>query len=189
MRQRDTSAPKVNLDLISQLYKQKVGNEERLAEKKPVRQIGVLDEYDPARPNDYDQVLKQRRKAKSDTTFKNLNGDLSDTKFGKKQAGAPQIILPNFNELAMMGQQQVFFTQTQNLATKFPILIFDEPKNASNRSTIYPTLPKPSKNIFCLSQLEFHEYEPKQCLQHAAFIPNEPMGCFFDYEHWAWGVF
>ena len=109
MRQRDTSAPKVNLDLISQLYKQKVGNEERLAEKKPPRQIGVLDEYDPARPNDYDQVLKQRRKAKSDTTFKNLNEDLSGNKFGKKQAGAPQIMLPNFNELAMMGQQQVFF--------------------------------------------------------------------------------
>ena len=64
-KKRDESAPKVNLDLISKLYNQKVNNGESQILKTKKSQIGdILDEYDPARPNDYEQVLKNRRKKK-----------------------------------------------------------------------------------------------------------------------------
>ena len=79
IRQRDESAPKVNLDLISQLYKQKFKGDEPQPDKKK-SQIAVLDEYDPARPNDYEQVLKNRKKRKDDDDMKIFSDEISSNK-------------------------------------------------------------------------------------------------------------
>lgn len=80
--QRGEAAPKVNLDLISALYNKKIkgGDDANIKEdikmSQKIQSIGVLDEYDPARPNDYEQVLKARRKKKTDDDLKTLGDEI-----------------------------------------------------------------------------------------------------------------
>jgi len=53
--------------------------------------------------------------------LKNLTEDLSGSRLGKQNPGPPQIMLPNFNELAIMGQQQQQnFQNTFSINPKMP---------------------------------------------------------------------
>ena len=77
--------PKVDLDFINKLYNKNIDQKkDKDAEQKPVKKATVSnyvkpsykvkDEYDPARPNDYEQIAYERDKKEKEEEAKREQG-------------------------------------------------------------------------------------------------------------------